>query len=200
VKLDRAFLIAALVASLSGCGYALRTSKSSSALSKKGVHRIYVRPMVNSTYRAGVENTVFNAIVRGVNGFPGVRAVSRPEDADAELSGTVLNVGRSVSSVLKSSDLNPKNLGSPNILVATEYVAALEVGFELKSVPHEQGAAVENLWKGTFSRTKPFPANNQLWSLGSTSALINESELDRSLSDIAELMGRDVVQSMLENF
>jgi hypothetical protein len=199
VKLLHAFLCAVLVVSHSGCGYALRTSKSSSALSKKGIHRIYVRPMANATFRAGVENTVFNAIVRGINGFPGIRAVSYPEEADAVLEGTVSSVGRSVSSVLKSSDLNPKGLGSSNILVATEYVAVLEVGFELKSISRE-GSTPQSLWKGNFSRTKPFPANNQLWSLGSTSALINESELDRSLGDIAELMGRDLVQSMLEDF
>jgi hypothetical protein len=164
-----------------------------------GVHRIYVRPMANATFRAGVENTVLNALVRGINGSPGVRAASSPEEADAELSGTVLSVSRNVSSVLKSSDLNPKNLGSPNILVATEYVAVLDVEFELKSISRA-GTAAQSLWKGKFSRTKPFPANDQLWSLGSTSALINESELDRSLGDIAELMGRDVVQSMLEDF
>ncbi len=192
-------LVTAVVASLPGCGYSLRTSKSGSALSKKGIHRIYVEPIANATYRAGVENTVFNAIVRTISGSPEVRAVSRREDADAVLSGKVIGVTRNVSGVLKASDLNPKGLGSPSILVATEYVAVLECEFSLHSIVRD-GSKGQQLWRGGFSRSKPFPANNQLWSLGSTSALINESELDRSLADVAELMSGDLVQSMLEDF
>jgi hypothetical protein len=155
--------------------------------------------MTNSTYRAGVENTVFNALVRSVSGSPEIRAVSRRQDADAILSGRVVGVSRNVSGVLKASDLNPKGLGAPNILVATEYVAVLDCEFSLHSMAPD-GSKDKSLWTGRFSRSKPFPANNQLWSLGSTSALINESELDRSLSDVAELMSGDVVQSMLEDF
>ena len=80
-----------------------------------------------------------------------------------------------------------------------EYVAVLGCDFTLRTI-EGRGVPVEVLWKGGLSRSKPFPANNQLWSLGSTSALINESELERSLGDVAEQMGRDAVQSMLEDF
>jgi len=191
--------LAALAIALSGCGYSLRTSRTPSLLSKKGVRRIYVRPMTNGTFRPGVENIVFNALVRAINGSPELRAAPTIEQADAELLGNVSRVERNVGGLLKAADLNPKGLGSPNILVATEYVAVLGCDFTLRTI-EGRGVPVEVLWKGGLSRSKPFPANNQLWSLGSTSALINESELERSLGDVAEQMGRDAVQSMLEDF
>jgi len=45
--------LAALAIALSGCGYSLRSSKTPSLLSKKGVRRIYVRPMTNGTTMYG---------------------------------------------------------------------------------------------------------------------------------------------------
>ncbi len=179
------------------CGYALRSSKTPSRLQAKGIHRIYVHPIENATLRAGVENTVFNALVRAISTAPGIRTVPSIELADAELFGSVGSVERSVTSQIKATDLNPKGLGSPNILVATEYQATLSCEFRLKSRPRT-GAASEQIWSGAFSRARPFPGNNQLWTLGSTSALINESEFDRTIGDVAEQMSVDVLQSLLE--
>jgi len=184
---------------LPACGYSLRTSQFQSRLSRDGISRIYIHPIANDTFRPGIENVVFNAVMRSMGGTTGVRATSNLAQADAELFGTVTRVDRPVSGQTKASDLSPKNLGSSSILVAVEYQAVLDCSFILKRRPRAELASAE-IWKGSFSRSKPFPGNNQIWSLGSTSALINDSELDRSLTDIAEQMGRDVVQSMLETF
>lgn len=184
--------------SFSSCGYSLRTSNFPSKLSREGISRIYIHPVANDTFRPGIENVVFNAVMRSMGGTTGVRATSNLAQADAELFGTVTRVDRPVSGQSKASDLSPKNLGSSSILVAVEYQAVLDCTFVLKR--RKAGVAPSEIWKGAFSRSKPFPGNNQIWSLGSTSALINDSELDRSLGDIAEQMGRDVVQSMLEVF
>ncbi|MEN9723634.1 MAG: hypothetical protein RJB38_1620 [Pseudomonadota bacterium] len=184
---------------LSGCGYTLRTSRSASQFKARGVERIYIHPLKNQTFRAGIENTVYNSLVRAMAGAAGIRAVSRPENADAEVMGVVTVVDRSVSSQIKASDLNPKGLGSSAILVATEYMARLDCRFVLQS-RLTAGATPRELWSGEFSRSRPFPGNNQIWSLGSTSALINESELDRTLADISESMARDVIQAMSEGF
>jgi hypothetical protein len=56
------------------------------------------------------------------------------------------------------------------------------------------------LWSGGFSKSKPFPANNQLGVFGTTSALINESEFDRVLRDLAEGIAADMHESMLAGF
>ncbi|MBU6376734.1 MAG: hypothetical protein KGQ59_12100 [Bdellovibrionales bacterium] len=187
------------VFTLTSCGYALRTSKSPSRLSAEGVRRVYIHPVVNDTFKPGVENMVFNSVSRSLGGITGVHPTSQLALADAELFGTVVRVDRPVGGLTKASDLSPQNLGSPNILVAVEYQAFLNCRFELRT--RSVGANVPKvLWSAEFSRSKPFPGNNQIYSLGSTSALINDSELDRALSDLAEQMGRDVAQSMLDVF
>jgi hypothetical protein len=177
----------------SSCGYALRTSKDSPRFSEWGVRRVYIRPIQNETFRAGVENSVYTQTVRMISSTPGLRSVNSPEDADAEWVGTVRVAQRTVSGETKASDLNPKNLGSPLLLVASEYTASLACSFALT----QKG---KTLWSGDFQRARPFPANSQVGALGSTGALINESEFERALGEVAADMMVDVRSSLTQDF
>jgi hypothetical protein len=178
---------------LGGCGYSLRTSRDPSRIKSLGVQKVYVRPVKNETYRPGVENAVYSQLVRMLSSTPGLRAVNRPEDADGELRATVHQARRSVSGEIKASELNPKGVGSSTLLVASEFSALLECSFEL-SKPGR------SLWSGQFTRARPFPANSQIGSLGSTGALINESEFDRALGEVASDMMADVRNSLIQDF
>ena len=180
-----------------GCGYARRTSRTPSLLSRAGISRIYIHPVRNQTLRPAVENAVYSQLVRMLSSTPGLRPVNSPELADAELDGVVINAARSVSGEIKASDLNPKQVGSAQLLVASEYQAQLECQFSLTSTSAGKKTQV---WSGTFSRTRPFPANSQIGPLGSTGALINESEFDRALREMAESMMADVNDSMFAMF
>lgn len=186
-------LISVFVFVLASCGYSLRTSRDPSRMKALGIQRIYVRPVQNQTYRPGVENAVYSQLVRMLSTTPGVRAVNRAEEADAELGGVVTVARRSVSGEIKASELNPKGVGSSSLLVASEYSATMECTFELRR-------AGKGVWGGNFSRSRPFPANNQIGPLGSTGALINESEFERALQEVASDMMTDVRNSLVQDF
>jgi len=158
-----------------------------------GVQKVYVRPVQNLTYRPGIENSVYGMVVRMLSSTPGLRAVVRPEDADAVLVVAVTSAKRTVSGEIKASELNPKGIGSPTLLVASEYSAQLDCDFGLIRLD-------KTIWSGTFSRTRPFPANSQIGALGSTGALINESEFERALTEVASDMMTDVRNALTQDF
>jgi hypothetical protein len=56
------------------------------------------------------------------------------------------------------------------------------------------------LWSMGFSKQKTFPGANQVDVPGTTSVLINDSEFNRALSDLARNMMEDVHESMLAMF
>ncbi len=188
------FLLAlAATLAASGCGYAMRTSRDPSQLSRLGITRLYVSPIQNETYRPGVENGVYSQLVRMLSATPGVRTVKSSGESQATLEGKILLAQRTVSGEIKASDLNPRNRGSEQLLVATEYSATLECSFALR-----QGEKV--LWNANFKRSRPFPANSQIGALGSTGALINESEFERALLEVASDMMTEVRSSLLQGF
>lgn len=196
----RPFGTLGLALALASCGYSLQTSDSS-ALDKEGIHRIYVRPMVNNTYKSGVENLVYNTLLRALSGNRRIQLVRSLEEADGIFSGTV-NEARFYSSAAVTGDLlKPVGTGGQfaNLAVASEYTSTVHCSFALtrRLTPPGKNPTV---WSATFSRSKPFPASNQLGSLGTTSALINDSEFDRSLSDMVQSMMGDVRESMLARF
>ena len=242
-----------------GCSYRLQRSHQGSVLTQKGVRRIYIAPMVNQTYKPGVDHVVFNELQRAIAMYDQVRIVRNITDADAVLKGTVSTATYGPSATTFASSIFPPGVGASDIPVATEYVATLVCGFALVQQPHSpelkmKGSIVEPkqeilpgpvsglgptseagtvagapevsggntitnytgssspiggpkvsfaekvLWSSSFARSRPFPANNQIGAFGTTSALINESEFDRSLKDMAESMMADVNEAMFAMF
>jgi hypothetical protein len=194
-------ILGLLITVLAGCGYTFQTSGSPLS-QKEGVRKIYVEPFINNTYKAGVENVVYNALVRSISVHRRVRLVSRPEQADAVLKGYV-NEADFLSTVSQPAHVLPSQNGVPDafkdVLVSTEYSATLSCTFSLER-QHPGPRQRTVVWRGGFTRSKPFAGSNQLGVRGTTSALINESEFDRALSDIANSMTGDVHESMLAMF
>mgnify|MGYP001574673287 CR=1 FL=1 len=105
----------------------------------------------------------------------------------------------SIGAAVAASVLEPAGRGDGTTYVASEYQASLTAAFALvrrRATPGKKPM----IWTAPFSRLKRFPANNRLDVLGTTSALINESEFDRALGDLAESMMGDVHESMLSMF
>ena len=198
------FFFLLLGVNLGGCGYGLQTSHNPLFL-REGVRRVYVPPLVNNTYKAGVENVVYRNLIRTLVGSGKLVLVHSPEDSDAILQGTVQTAlfGGSAASVATVAGLNPLGLGATlpakDFQISTEYMASLTCSFSLVRRNPPRGKAAQ-LWGSSFSREKPFPAANQLGVLGATSSLINESEFDRTLNDLARSMMDDVQESMLSLF
>lgn len=191
-------------ATMGGCGYTLQGS-GSPILEKQGVKRIYITPLVNNTYKSGVQNLVYNALARALSGSQHLQLVSRPEEADAILGGTVHTARYDVANLVSAKDLRPREAAKPyeevlsNIQVASTYRAVLDCGFSLNHRNPPAGRPAK-LWSGSFSLNKPFSGANQLSTAGTTSALINESEFDRALGDLAAQMMADVRENLLARF
>lgn len=187
---------------LTGCGYGIRGNRSV-ALEKEGIHRIYVSSIVNNTYRYGVENVIFNALIRSFAAFKGFELVSDPAKADALLSGSIEVADSTINATTPATSLNPRSLAPTAqfgaIYVAAEYRATLNCRFSLIRRNPKPGESA-TIWGGEFSRSKPYPATNQLGSLGTTSPLINDSEFDRTVLDIATSMAQDVREAMVARF
>lgn len=192
-----------LFLALQGCGYTFQSSKNQPFF-KERIQKIYVAPVLNNTYKAGVEIVVYNNVVRSLSSHGRVQLVQNLEDSDAILQGRVTEALYTGSGARASvSGLNPIGLGAnlptSNYTINTEYIANLTCSFTLiRKAPALNQSST--LWSANFSRNQLFPASNQLDVPGTTSALINESEFDRALSDIARRMMDDVHESMLAMF
>jgi hypothetical protein len=203
MNLFRAILTCCVVLAFSGCGYSIRNGKNG-ALEKEGIRKIYIAPVVNDTYRYGVENVVYNSLVRSLGAYSGIKLVKDPAVADAVLTGRVVQADSQVNSTTNADALNPTGLPVPaafgSILIAKDYNAILNCSFTLirreATLQHPAGT----VWAGSFARSKLYPGSNQLGVLGTTSGLINDSEFDRTILDISHDMMVDVREAMLSRF
>ncbi len=203
VKAGLVFNIIPLViaALLQGCGYGFYASKSP-WLEREGVRAIYIRPIRNGTYKPGVENTVYNALLKTLQTNRKIRIVQREEEADAILSGAVDSAAYSPGPTVGVSTLrygDQLRTTFQAVSIPTTYYASLGCSFALTLRSPQPGKS-SGLWSGGFGRSKPFPATNQLDVLGTTSALINETEFDRALGDLAKLILVDMHEDMLSQF
>lgn len=199
------FIVLSLFFLLTSCGYNFQRSNSAT-LQSKGIRKIYVAPLANESFKAGIENVVYNEIIQVIASHRAVSLVSRQEEADAILEGTVNGATYQVSAGTGAGGL----YGGKNSFawqrqapdgksVATEYTAGLSCAFSLKAV-HPLAGKDPVLWSSGFDRSKSFPANNQMFEFGTTSNLINESEFDRALKDMAHQMMADLHESMVSMF
>lgn len=211
IRLTRAALLCLIFLGVGACGYSFQGTRNP-LLDSEGIRTIYVKPLRNDTYKAGAGILVYNQVLKTIAAGGRVRLVSNPELADAVLEGVVQSAAYRPTNVSRASDLFPQ-VGSNLIptpvislessLVAFEYVASMSCSFRL--VKSREGSPKTSkrgavLWSAGFAKSAPFPANNQLGIFGNTSPLINESEFDRALLDVAQVMSRDVHEAMLAMF
>jgi hypothetical protein len=186
-----------LVLGASGCGYALQNSRTNS-LKEVGVSRVYIAPVKNLTYKPGVEIVVYNALVEAILAGHRLKIVDKPELSDAILESSVDGATYAPSVTTFASAIFPTTVTALNVFVATEYQADVTCSFRLRR--QKNGVGTDVLWESGFSRSKRFAGNNQKVEYGTTSGLINESEFDRTLGEVAHGMMQDVNESMVARF
>jgi hypothetical protein len=179
----------ALLSLLCACGYTLQTSRSP-LVEKEGIRRIYVSPLINNTYKVGVENVVYNAVLRKLAQHKMVSIVPSADEADAVLMGTV-----TTAIYRESGRTSIPSRGA----IASQYTATLAVAFDLRR-HREQPGRKSRIWTGTVARSGNFASAVQQGVRGETTALINESEFERMLADLAWGMMSEVHESMLAMF
>jgi hypothetical protein len=181
-----------------GCGYTLENARTNS-LKEVGVTTVYVNPVKNKSFKPGVENLVYNELVEALLTGRRVKIVDRPELADAILESTIDKAIYSPSDQVLAGAIYPGvTVPSINISVATEYQADVVCSFHLRR--QKLGVGTDVLWESSFSRSRRFAGNNQKIEFGTTAGLINESEFDRTLKEIAHGMMSDVHEAMVARF
>lgn len=201
-RLIRLFILGLAFGSFIGCGYSFQNTRNP-LKTQEGVEKIYVSPLLNNTYKAGVESVVYNNLIRVLASHRRVEIVKSLKEADASLDGVIVGASYVGISGTHVSDLSPGGVGqglpTSGFAVSSIYSATLICSFSLnrrKELPNKSSL----LWSSTFSRNKPFAAANQLDVPGTTSPLINESEFERAIGDLARSMMDDVHESMLALF
>lgn len=201
--LAKRFFAVLLSLSLAGCGYSLRRDRAE-YLESQGVHKIYIAPVVNNTYRYGTENVIYNALLKSLISFKGFKIVTDPEGADAILTTKLNTADSNISSSIAATQLNPTFSASQlpqsfgSLYVASQYSASVTCSFALIRRGSRPGMGI--VWSADFNRTLLYPASNQLGVLGTTSGLINDSEFNRAVVSIAQSMAQDVRESMVARF
>lgn len=191
-------LCAALVAQ-AGCGYMFQNSRNP-LLETEGIRRIYIAPVENNTYKNGIENVVYNSLLRTFLAKEMVSVVDAPEKADAILrtvvhqSGAENAGGESLARGLQGSGPLDVRIGEYPII--SNYRAWLGCSFTLERNSPTRDA----VYSSSFTQNKTFLGNNRRGLEGTTSALINQSEFDRATRDLAEGMMYDLHEQMMARF
>jgi hypothetical protein len=179
-------LAAAFVAS--GCGYSLQNSRAP-LVESEGIRTLFISPLTNNTYKVGVENLLYNSLQRTISAHRRVSLVGSAEEADAVLSG-------SVETALMSGIAST---GIQDRAITTQYSATFSCSLRLAR-SHPKPGKRTVLWTGSLSRNKQFPSAVQPGIAGETTALINDSEFDRTLGDLAGSLAADAHEAMLAMF
>lgn len=196
---------------LSGCGYSFQTSRSE-FLQQRGISRVFLPPTVNESFKPGVEMIVHNAVIKALVSRGVLRIVTDREQADAELITAVNQAQYGPAALAEPSNLgtvlpgvtdripspDPQPLGYRPMSVAQSYSGGLGVQFLLRRL--KDPAAGAAIWSGGFARSQAFAGANQLDVPGTTSALINESEFDRVLAEIATQIATDAHDALVAAF
>ncbi len=174
---------------LAGCGYSLRGA-TRPFFENHNIRTLYVTPVKNNSYKAGVEITIYNALRKRVSQGGYVRLVDNPADADAQIEAAVMQADYAPSAITSADQIAPLLTGPSNILIASSYQVSLQVKFNLYDRDKK------SLWGQILSRTESFQATTFNGPLGSTSGLINESEFDRSLGNLSSAIVTDAEESI----
>ena len=191
-------IVSLLVLSLisSSCGYNLR-GNTRPFFERNQIHTLYVEPVKNNSYKAGVDITVYNALRKRIALGGYVQIIDQEPGADATFSSTVNDASYSPFAIANGQDIqsgDPQRPTHPelsNILVAKSYNVTLRVQFKLQTHHPEK-----RVYYDEISRAKTFPGTVYLGQLGDTTALINESDFERMLSDLAASVVTDAEESV----
>jgi hypothetical protein len=192
------FVVFSSVAALllqTGCGYSWQNKRN--PWRDRGIARVYVRPLTNNTLYTGAEVALTSALVKVFARGEKVKLVAEEKDADAFVEGTVDSIGSvpSARGTVGTLTNDPSAKELSDIPIATEYTATATVTINLVA---KTGGT--KYWTQAFSQSKIFPGNNRFGLVGTTSALINSSQQQIAMGEIAQYIATDVYDAMFEAF
>ena len=190
-----AFLVM-LLASVSGCGYSWLGSNN--PWNAKGVQSVYIQTLRNDTLKAGVEVPFTSALVKEFAKGGRFKIVSNELDADAVVSGSVATASSAVGGSTTVPAITKDKVALATLedyVIATDYTASASI---IVNLTRKVDGKV--LWSQTLNRSKSYPGNNRYGLQGTTSVLINSSQEQFALIEIARFLASDAYENMLEAF
>jgi hypothetical protein len=125
--------------------------------------------------------------------------VSDLADADGIVDGVIstissdINATTTVPQIARPEDKESQDFS--DTVIATEYVSTAVVNMTL--IRRKDSTT---LWSQSFNQRKPYPSSNRFGLPGTTSMLINDSQHQMALAEIAKNMANDIYDNMLEAF
>ncbi len=196
MKNFKKYLIVILTLFFCSCGY--RFEGKHNPLEEKGIRKIYITVLNNNSLRSGAEVPFTSAFVKAFSRGNKLKITSNEKDADATLEASIESIasvisgGTSVPSITTDTEARNK-LGDMSI--ATEYVAKAIIN--VKFFKKDGG---ETIMSQTFERNRKFQGSNRYGKEGTTSVLINDSQYQLALNEIAKGIALDAYDTMLESF
>ncbi len=198
-------LAASILSGVSGCGYHFQKREDPIFQAEK-IQKLFISPLQNDSFKPGIENLMYSALVRTFSAKQRLELVDSEKTADLVLTGSVSGASYGVTGAQPGDRVFPSGTamasgfaGGNYQTIAQTYEASMSANFSVNRVsggPKKVGS----FWAGGFSRRKSFAASNQLGTFGTTSALINESEFDRALGDLVDLVAQDTHESLFFRF
>lgn len=189
------FLIGLLAFVVCGCGY--KFQGASNPWKDAGIQKVYIDIMTNNSMRTGVENLFTSAFVKVFSRGNRVQIVTSKSEADAVVEGVIGSVGASVLSATTVPQItkDPTAAQLSDIAIASEYNASATLTITLTRTRDQKA-----LWNKTFSGNKIYPGNIRFGFPGTTSVLINDSQQQLALAEIANSIASDTYDFMFEAF
>ncbi len=187
---------------LSGCAYQFQGTEN--PWKDKSVETVYINIMTNNSLRSGEEVPFTSAFIKTFSRGNKLKVVNDSKRADLVVNATIENITSTISSSTNVPTLTKDKLASQTLsdmVIATEYAATATVSVSLTKGENNHNPKVPAvLLTQNFSRIKIYPGNSQFGLQGTTSVLINESQFQMALNEIATGISADAYDTMLEYF
>jgi hypothetical protein len=194
-KISSILLLLGFILNSTGCSYRLRGTDRE-FFKQANIKTLYVAPVANNSYRPGVEIMLYNTIRKRIAQGGYVRIVDDRDHADGELKASVTAANSNPGAAIRAEQLAQAEVGAkrvikPDLQIASNYSVNLGVSFSL--IKTQTGSVI---WSHSGARSKTFQASTYYGALGSTSALINDSQFETTLNELAVLVVTDAEESM----
>ena len=185
-----------------GCSYKFQSAVN--PWQEYSIKTVYIKIISNNSLRAGEEVHFTSAFVKTFSRGNKLKVVNDSKNADVVVNASIENIASTISSSTNVPTLTQDKVASQKLsdmVVATEYIATATVAVQLTKGENNLNPKIPSvLLVQNFTRQKIYPANTQFGLPGTTSVLINDSQFQLALNEIATGISADAYDTMLEYF
>lgn len=195
-------ILSFLLSFIISCSYKFQSAVN--PWQEHSIKTVYINIITNNSLRSGEEVHFTSAFVKTFSRGNKLKVVNDSKSADLVVNAAIENIASTISSSTNVPTLTQDKIASQTLsdmVVATEYAATATVSVQLTKGENNHNPKVPAvLLVQNFTRQKIYPANTQFGLPGTTSVLINDSQFQMALNEIATGISADAYDTMLEYF